>query len=157
MKEYKVKVTPEALEDLNRYLSYILFVLKNEQAFDAVLDDYYETIEQLTRVASSIQESNKSGSGGGVVDGFYCMVGNSICASNNYYCYCICNEKESYRDCNNRNHDIGNSCFGIFMDNISNVINSSLPRDAITSKMLRISSVSRCRAIIHSLNTVDCE
>lgn len=59
MSEYKVTITPEALEDLNRYLSYILFVLKNEQAFDAVLDDYYETVEQLSSVAGSIHVSFK--------------------------------------------------------------------------------------------------
>ena len=40
MKKYKVTITPEALEDLNRYLSYLLFVKKNEQAYDAVLADY---------------------------------------------------------------------------------------------------------------------
>ena len=59
MKEYKVTITPEALEDFNRYLSYVLFVLKSEQAFDAVLDDYYKTIDQLTRVAGSIKVSEK--------------------------------------------------------------------------------------------------
>ena len=59
MKKYKVTITPEALEDLNRYLSYILFVLKNEQAFDAVLEDYYDTVNQLAYMAGTIHDSHK--------------------------------------------------------------------------------------------------
>ena len=55
MKEYKVSITPEALEDLNRYLAYLLFVKKSEQAYNAVLEDYYDTIEELSRVAGSLQ------------------------------------------------------------------------------------------------------
>ena len=59
MKEYKVTITPEALEDLNRYLSYLLFVKKSEQAYDAVLEDYFETRDHLTRVAGSRPDSQK--------------------------------------------------------------------------------------------------
>ncbi len=53
MEEYKGLIPPEALEDLNRYLSYLLFVKKNEQAYDAVLEDYFETVDHLSRVAGS--------------------------------------------------------------------------------------------------------
>ncbi|MBR1633806.1 MAG: type II toxin-antitoxin system RelE/ParE family toxin [Lachnospiraceae bacterium] len=58
MKEYKVTITPEALEDLNRYLSYLLFVKKSEQAYNAVLEDYYDTIDELSRVAGSLHLSS---------------------------------------------------------------------------------------------------
>ena len=60
MKEYKVTITPEALEDLNRYLSYLLFVKKNEQAYDAVLADYYETIDSLSMLAGARPDSQKA-------------------------------------------------------------------------------------------------
>ena len=55
MNEYKVTITPEALDDLNRYLSYLLFVKKSEQAYDALLEDYYDTIDELSRVAAALK------------------------------------------------------------------------------------------------------
>ena len=59
MKKYRVTVTPEALDALNRYLSYLLFVKKNEQAYDLVLKDYFDTIDHLTRLAGSRPDSLK--------------------------------------------------------------------------------------------------
>ena len=59
MKTYKITATPDALERLNRYLQYLLFVKKSEQAYDAVLDDYFKTIDNLSRMAGSIHESFK--------------------------------------------------------------------------------------------------
>ena len=55
MKEYKVTITPEAIDDLNRYLSYLLFVKKSEQAYDALLEDYYDTVDELSRVAVALK------------------------------------------------------------------------------------------------------
>ncbi|MBQ6442380.1 MAG: type II toxin-antitoxin system RelE/ParE family toxin [Lachnospiraceae bacterium] len=56
MTEYKVVVTPDALEQFYQYQSYLLFVKRNEQAYDAVEEDYFKTIEELSRVAGSLQD-----------------------------------------------------------------------------------------------------
>lgn len=39
--DYEVVVTDDAFEDLDHILYYLLFVLKNEQAAQSVLDDFY--------------------------------------------------------------------------------------------------------------------
>ena len=55
MKKYEVRVTAEALEQLRDRLSYLLFVKQSEQAYDAVLADYYETIDRLSDMAGTIR------------------------------------------------------------------------------------------------------
>lgn len=54
MKRYKVSIVPEAKEKMRDYLSYLLFVLRSEQAYYAVKDDYYKTIEKLADIAGSL-------------------------------------------------------------------------------------------------------
>ncbi len=56
MKKYNVTITPNVYDKLNQYLSYLLFVIKSKQAFDAVKKDFKETIEELSRVALSLQD-----------------------------------------------------------------------------------------------------
>ena len=51
MKKYDVRITTEALEALNQYLSYLLFVKKSKTAYNNVLDDYYETVGDLANMA----------------------------------------------------------------------------------------------------------
>ncbi len=59
--DYKVFVTSEAEEDLNRYVQYLLFEKKNKQAAKNVLDDFEETAEKLSQVAGSLKlcDNNK--------------------------------------------------------------------------------------------------
>ena len=52
---YRVIVTDDAFADLDNILYYLLFVLKNEQAAQNVLDDFEHTKEQLSRVAGSLR------------------------------------------------------------------------------------------------------
>lgn len=59
MKSYKVTITPDALDMLNQRLAYLLFVKKSEQAYDAVEEDYYDTLKELSNVAGAIQEPNE--------------------------------------------------------------------------------------------------
>ena len=49
MKMHKVTVVPEAKEKMRGYLSYLLFVLQNEQAYNTVKKDYHDTIDVLAR------------------------------------------------------------------------------------------------------------
>ena len=53
--EYKVVVTADAEEDLNRYLTYLLFEKKSEQAAKSVLDDFEATIQNLKSAAGSLK------------------------------------------------------------------------------------------------------
>lgn len=52
--DYKVLITPDAEEDLDRYVRYLLFEKKNEQAAKNLLDDFEETKRQLSRAAGSM-------------------------------------------------------------------------------------------------------
>ena len=52
---YNVVVTIDAEEDLNRYIRYLLFDKKSEQAAKNVLDDFESTIESLKIVAGSLK------------------------------------------------------------------------------------------------------
>lgn len=52
--DYRVEITEDALEDLDNILYYILFVLKNEQAAQNVLDDFALTQDRLSRIAGTI-------------------------------------------------------------------------------------------------------
>lgn len=53
--DYRVVVTEEAEEDLNRFIQYLLFVKKNHQAAINVLDDFEDTVEMLKHVAGSLK------------------------------------------------------------------------------------------------------
>ena len=56
MKQYKVIVTPDAEEDLRKYVAYLRDVKKNPQAVKNVLEDFRDTKKSLKNVAGSIKE-----------------------------------------------------------------------------------------------------
>ena len=51
--EYDVVLTADAEEDLDRFVRYLLFEKKNEQAASNVLNDFEATKQSLARVAGS--------------------------------------------------------------------------------------------------------
>ena len=53
--EYDVFLTPDAEEDLDRFIRYLLFEKKNAQAAANVLNDFESTKQSLARVASSLK------------------------------------------------------------------------------------------------------
>ena len=53
--DYKIVVTKDAEEDLDRFVKYLIFEKESLQAAQNVLDDYETTIEKLKHVASSIK------------------------------------------------------------------------------------------------------
>jgi len=53
--EYKVVITSDAEEDLDRFIRYLLFVKQNPQAATNVLNDFEETKQSLSAIASSLQ------------------------------------------------------------------------------------------------------
>ena len=53
--DYKVVVTTDAEEDLERYIRYLLVVKRNEQAAKNVLDDFEATVKSLESVAGSLK------------------------------------------------------------------------------------------------------
>ena len=53
--DYKVVITADAEEDLDRYVRYLLFEKKNEQAASNLLDDFETTVECLKRMAGSLK------------------------------------------------------------------------------------------------------
>ena len=53
--DYKVVVTTDAEEDLERYIRYLLVVKRNEQAAKNVLDDFESTVKSLKSVAGSLK------------------------------------------------------------------------------------------------------
>ena len=53
--DYRVVVTEDAEADLDRYISYLLFVKKSEQAAKNVLEDFEKTIEELSKAAGSLK------------------------------------------------------------------------------------------------------
>lgn len=53
--DYRIVVTEEAEEDLNRFIQYLLFIKKNHQAAINVLDDFEDTVEMLKHVAGSLK------------------------------------------------------------------------------------------------------
>ena len=57
MKQFKVIVAPEAEEQIQRYLAYILFVFRREDAYEAVKKDYLNTLKRLRTEAGIIGES----------------------------------------------------------------------------------------------------
>ena len=54
--EYKVIITKDAEEDLDRFVRYLLYEKKNEQAAGNLLDDFEATIGSLLHVAGSLKE-----------------------------------------------------------------------------------------------------
>jgi len=53
--DYKVVITLDAEEDLDRFIRYLLFAKKNQQAAANVLDDFEETKRSLSEMAGSIK------------------------------------------------------------------------------------------------------
>ncbi len=53
--EYKVGITADAEEDLDRFIRYLLFVKQNPQAATNVLDNFEETKQSLSNIAGSLQ------------------------------------------------------------------------------------------------------
>ena len=56
MKQYRIIVTPDAEEDLERYISYIRNIKKNPQAVKSILEDFRETKKSLHDVAGSLRQ-----------------------------------------------------------------------------------------------------
>ena len=53
--EYKIFVTEDAKEDLERFIRYLIMEKGNIKAAQNVLDDYDATVESLKRVAGSLK------------------------------------------------------------------------------------------------------
>ncbi len=53
--EYEVVLTTDAEEDLDRFVRYLLFEKKNEQAASNVLNDFEATKQSLAKVAGSLK------------------------------------------------------------------------------------------------------
>ncbi len=53
--EYKVVITSDAEEDLDRFVRYLLFEKQNPQAATNVLNDFEETKQSLSTIAGSLQ------------------------------------------------------------------------------------------------------
>ena len=52
---YRIVVTSDAEDDLNRFIKYILFEKRNEQTAKNVLDDFEATKETLKNIAGSLK------------------------------------------------------------------------------------------------------
>ena len=59
--DYKVVVTSDAEEDLDRFLQYLLFEKKNEPAAGNILDDFGDTLNCLKNVAGSLNLCDNPG------------------------------------------------------------------------------------------------
>ncbi len=59
MKARKVIVTPDAEQDLRKYLDYLRNAKKNPQAVRNVLSDFRETKKKLAEIADSIKEPDE--------------------------------------------------------------------------------------------------
>ena len=55
MKTWKVVVTDDVQDDLDNFVYYLLVEKLSRQAAKAVLDDYDETIEELSKVAGALK------------------------------------------------------------------------------------------------------
>lgn len=53
--DYKVLITKDAEEDLDRFVSYLLLEKRNEQAAGNLLQDFEATKESLSHVAGSLK------------------------------------------------------------------------------------------------------
>lgn len=56
MKKYRIIVTPDAEEDLNKYIVYLIEKKKNPQAVRNLLKDFRETKNCLSNVAGSLKD-----------------------------------------------------------------------------------------------------
>lgn len=52
---YKIILTDDAEQDFDRYLNYLLFIKKNEQAASNLLNDFEATLHSLSQIASSLK------------------------------------------------------------------------------------------------------
>jgi plasmid stabilization system protein ParE len=59
--DYDVQLTEDAEQDLDRYVKYLLFVKKNEQAANNLLNDFEATINSLKQVADSLNYCENKG------------------------------------------------------------------------------------------------
>ena len=53
--DYKVVITPDAEADLEHFIRYLLFDIKNEQAAVSVLNDFEKTIKVLSTAAGTLR------------------------------------------------------------------------------------------------------
>ncbi|MCD7750148.1 MAG: type II toxin-antitoxin system RelE/ParE family toxin [Lachnospiraceae bacterium] len=53
--DYNVIVTEDAENDLDRFLQYLFYEIKNEQAAGNLIDDFEETVRILSGVAGSLK------------------------------------------------------------------------------------------------------
>lgn len=53
--DYKIFITEDAEKDLDRYVRYLLFEKKSEQAAGNLLDDFEATKNSLSRVVASLK------------------------------------------------------------------------------------------------------
>ncbi|SFU43735.1 type II toxin-antitoxin system RelE/ParE family toxin [Butyrivibrio sp. INlla21] len=58
--DYKVYITSDAEEDLNQFISYLLYEKKSEQAASNLLNDFEATKLSLSKVAGSLKLCNNS-------------------------------------------------------------------------------------------------
>ena len=54
--DYKVIITEDAELDLDRFIKYLLFEKRNDQAAGNLLNDFEATIDSLSHVAGSLKE-----------------------------------------------------------------------------------------------------
>lgn len=54
--DYKIRVTTDAQEDLDRFIRYLLIEKQSDQAARNVLNDFDETIDNLKSVAGSLEQ-----------------------------------------------------------------------------------------------------
>ena len=52
---YKVVITEDAQDDLDRFINYLLFEKNSEQAVSNVLEDFKATVDTLSLVAGSLK------------------------------------------------------------------------------------------------------
>lgn len=57
---YEIVVTEDAEEDLDRFIRYLIFSKKNEQAAKNLLDDFEATIHSLSNVAGSLKKCDNA-------------------------------------------------------------------------------------------------
>lgn len=53
--EYRVVITSDAQEDLDKFIKYLLFEKQNEQAARSLLNDFEATTQKLSQVAGSLK------------------------------------------------------------------------------------------------------
>lgn len=53
--EYKVVITSDAEDDLDKFIKYLLFEKQNEQAARSLLNDFEATTQRLSQIAGSLK------------------------------------------------------------------------------------------------------